>query len=249
MTEAKILQKEFNKSADAQRFWNRVNNPFLRYKEEKIASLIIENMPANGKVFLEIGCGEGSNLFFLQKRLPGVRLIGIDFSEEKVRFLNARFSKTIGMCADATELPFKQSTFDMVLCRDILHHINWARDKVMAEVLTVLKPGGIVLIFESNGKTALNRIYQFLYPAERGMKDSTLKTLLPFGNKHGSAKIECVEASFLIRAFAFSFGWPEGLRRYFICSLYAIAFIWEKLFECFAPKCLWAYLMMTVRRS
>ena len=47
--------------------------------------------------------------------------------------------------ADATDLPFKNSEFDLVLSFMVMHHIsNWK--KAFEEIDRVLKPGGIFII-------------------------------------------------------------------------------------------------------
>ncbi len=54
-----------------------------------------------------------------------------------------------GLCADATQLPSRRDHFEIVLCRDLLHHVNWARDAVVREALRVLRRGGILVVLEA----------------------------------------------------------------------------------------------------
>lgn len=224
----------------------------MRTKEERLASLIAKSLPHgynNGEIVLEIGCGEGNNLYYLKQRLPDIRIIGVDFSFEKMSFLTRHFSNIEGLCADVLALPFKDGVVDLVLCRDLLHHVNSAREGVVSEALRVLKSKGVLVIFESNGKTILNRIFQFFTPAERGMKDSTVDTLTTLGKRHGEFIFEYIEASFLIRGVGYFLGWTDGVIKYFIYPLYFIAFVWEKFVERFSPKRFWSYFMMTIIKN
>lgn len=97
------IQIEFHERADEKRFRNRLRNPFIRAKEEKLAKRVAGLVPVGGRL-LEVGCGEGSNLFYLQKALPGCRLVGVDFSQEKIRFLSKNLSGVEAHCADARDL-------------------------------------------------------------------------------------------------------------------------------------------------
>lgn len=198
---------------------------------------------------LEVGCGEGGVIAWLCRQRPDLECVGLDFSEEKVRFLGGHCSGARAVCGDAQSLPFAEACFDAVVYRDVLHHVNWARQQVLAEGLRVLRPGGVVVVLESNGRTALNRLFQWLYPAERGLRDSTWSNLMALGNGMGHASIEHVEASFLVRAIGFVLGWPEGWRAWLVRPVYQAAEIWESLVKRCAPRRSWTYMMMCVRRS
>jgi ubiquinone/menaquinone biosynthesis C-methylase UbiE len=212
---------------------------------ERIGRLI----PAPARQVLEVGCGEGSMLPYLRNRRPDVDVVGLDLSQEKVRFLRHHCEGARVTCGDALQLPFAAGQFDAVLYRDVLHHVNWAREQVLAEGWRVLRPGGVVIVLESDGHTVLNRLFQWLYPAERGLRDSTRSTLMALGCGLGSPSIEFVEASFLVRAVGFVVGWPRGLANWLVRPLYAGAICWERLVEWFAPRRTWTYMMMSLRRA
>lgn len=243
------IQREFHKNADVKRFSNRMHNPFLCWKERQIADWVARSVPQGGCRLLEVGCGEGSNLLYLQHLRPDLQLIGLDFSIEKVRLMAEHCPRSKAVCSDAASLPFGEGQFDGVLYRDLLHHVSWSRDKVLTEGLRVLKRDGVVIVFESNGGTLLNRVFRWLHPAERGMRDSTFSRLLALGSRLGKPSIQYVEASFLLRALGFVFGWPEGRGRWLIRPFYVFAGIWERLVERVVPTRRWSYMMMTLRPS
>ena len=244
----KKSQKDYFSDVSFKRFQNRISNPFLHYKEIKLAQIIASKMPEHGKKILEIGCGEGSNYFFIKKWLSEIEFVGLDFSIEKITFFNNTHFDSKGVCGDAVNLPFKNSVFDLILCRDILHHINEERFQVLQEAFRVLKQKGVLVVFENRGNTMLNCLYQLFYPAERGMKNSSLQELARLGTFFGEITLEYIEASFLIRALGFLFGWPKAPFRYIIFPLYVLALLWEKLFELFAPKSMWTYMMLTIKK-
>ena len=214
-----------------------------------MAERIADALPAGGCRILEVGCGEGGVIAYLRQRRPDARYFGLDFSEEKVRFLEEHCRHATSVCGDALCLPFGADAFDAVIYRDVLHHVNWAREQVVAEGLRVLRQGGVVIVLESNGRTLLNRLFQLLYPAERGLRNSTWAELTAMGTRMGRATIEYVEASFLVRAIGFVVGWPEGPGAWLVRPLYAAARMWEAIVERLAPRSSWTYMMMCLRRS
>jgi len=250
VTNPENLQEFFHQTADSKRFWNRIKNPFLSKKETNLAVLIAEHLPDNGKTVLEVGCGEGSNLFFIQEQLKDVNLFAIDFSKEKILFLKTILKNdNKAVCGNALHLPFAQQKFDLVFCRDLLHHVNWARDQLLAEAFRVLKPDGVVVVLESDGRKLLNRIFQFLVPAERGLKDSTPDKLRTLGEQFGDVQILHAEPTLIVRAVGFLFGWPDGIKQILVRLIYPIALAWEKLMEAVIPKTSWAYMLMSIRRN
>jgi ubiquinone/menaquinone biosynthesis C-methylase UbiE len=242
-------QVEFHRDADIGRFENRIRNPFLLSKETLLARRIAGLMPGpNGRV-LEIGSGEGSNLWFLHQQLPSCRFAAMDFSVAKVHFLNGRMSSVNAVAGDALHIPFRTEQFDLVLCRDLLHHVNWDRDLLVREALRVLRPGGVLVVLESNGRAILSRIFRLFYPVERGMRDSTPETLMALGKRHGPVRLEFVEASFLVRAVAFTIGWPAGSRRGVLKYVYRAAVQWERVVERLLPPRRWIYMLLAIERS
>jgi len=93
--------------------------------------------------YLELGCGSGVVVTYLAKEYEG-EVVGIDMDPQQVALAhksgnglpNVRYLE-----ADATTLPFKSSSFDVVLSFGVLHHIkDWLG--ALKEVRRVLKPGG-----------------------------------------------------------------------------------------------------------
>lgn len=248
MPDFQELQLSFHQKANANRFWNRISNPFLQAKERRLAAKISSLMPSEGKHLLEVGCGEGSNLHYLKEFLPHARMVGLDFSQKKVHFFSIFTEFAAGVCGDAVCLPFNDTSFDLVFCRDLLHHVNWARDQVISESLRVVKPGGKVVILEANGRTFLNRLFQLLFPGERGMKDSHPESLLALGRQFGETDLEFMEGSMFLRATSFHLGWPTGWTKHLLKPLYFSAYLWEKLIERLLPQTRWSYMMVTVKR-
>lgn len=93
---------------------------------------------------LDIGCGECS---FLNKiaHLFG-EVYGIDKSEDMITESKGQYNVRLG---DARDIPFPDSSFDVVNMRMILHHVLDYREKAINEAYRILKPNGRLIIAEA----------------------------------------------------------------------------------------------------
>jgi len=100
-----------------------------------------------GSRILDVGCGTGRHLWEAY-RYPGVTVIGVDLNWEDLRKARYTLSMMDGNSgrawavskADATRLPFRDETFDTVICSEVLEHIPDNR-AAAAELVRVLKTG------------------------------------------------------------------------------------------------------------
>lgn len=95
-----------------------------------------------GALALDIGCGEGVLL-----RDSGFAPVQLDISMHRLH--KARLTSPMLVCADGMELPFAESSFDVVLLIALLEHVS-KPERIVDEVCRVLKPGGEVAILVPN---------------------------------------------------------------------------------------------------
>lgn len=69
----------------------------------------------------------------------------IDCYSNNVTYTNIDQQKGVDVLADAGALPFQDSSFDIVICAEILEHI-YDPSKVISEALRILRPNGRLLI-------------------------------------------------------------------------------------------------------
>ena len=92
---------------------------------------------------LDLGCGPGQLTHAISK--VASKAEGVDFAENMVRAAEVAFPDLTFQVANGEELPFDDSTFDVVLCNYTAYH--FARpDVVFKEVLRTLKTGGRFVI-------------------------------------------------------------------------------------------------------
>lgn len=90
-----------------------------------------------GKLILDLGCGKGYVGMQLQE---GNKVVFAEVDPELIRGV-----KGMKVVLDANKLPFKDETFDYVICADVLEHINDDK-KVLQNLHKVLKKKGKAII-------------------------------------------------------------------------------------------------------
>jgi len=103
-----------------------------------------------GYRILDIGCGSGRHTC-AALRFSQVTAIGIDISPDDLAEAQSRlkYHQKLGeygggnwgvAAADILDLPFKDNFFDLVICSEVLEHIQ-DHQTAIAEITRVLKPG------------------------------------------------------------------------------------------------------------
>ncbi|WP_323844676.1 class I SAM-dependent methyltransferase [Microbulbifer magnicolonia] len=103
-----------------------------------------------GQRVLDLGCGEGRHAIHLLVSEP-VDVVAIDLNIADVRTACERAQPFVDQqqspgrlllgVANGKQLPFASDTFDVVICSEVLEHIE-DYPAVLAEIDRVLKPGG-----------------------------------------------------------------------------------------------------------
>lgn len=103
---------------------------------------LIKKYASNKKLLiLDAGCGTGE----LMRKLANFgEIIGIDSSEEAIKYAKKRLVDA--RLASIQEMPFKNSSFDMVTNIDVIYHMNVDDAAALSEVRRVLKPNGILVL-------------------------------------------------------------------------------------------------------
>ncbi len=88
---------------------------------------------------LEIGCGTGAFAERLAAEHPDATVVATDQSQRFVALTAAR--GVVAQVADATDLPFADASYDLVIAMWMLYHVP-DLDRTLAQVRRVLRPGG-----------------------------------------------------------------------------------------------------------
>jgi SAM-dependent methyltransferase len=165
-------QRRHSERADAAHFAWQTGAPWFAESERALLDGV---RATRGERLLEIGCGEGGNLWHLGTL--GAWRVGVDWSPAKAAFARRSTGAEVA-AADAARLPFADASFDAVLIRDLLHHLRPDdRAPALAEARRVLKPGGRLTLVEPNRRSPLVLLQAALVRAERGLFRSTAERL------------------------------------------------------------------------
>lgn len=154
-----MKQAEFDKFAEEYRSMHAANirlsgeSPdfFAEYKIRDTATWCRRSdRPVNAIV--DFGCGTGNSVPHFRRHFPQASLTGADPSAKSLEIADARFpGQAKYVPFDGDQLPFPDNSFDMAFSACVFHHIphgehvGW-----LTELRRVVRPGGVLAIFEHN---------------------------------------------------------------------------------------------------
>lgn len=132
-----------NLAAQANAIWPQEAPLFDRYA-----------LPAAPRI-LDAGCGTGEIASRLAERFPGGSVLGVDIVDAHLELARARYARLAPRLQfehqSIFELSAANDTFDLTVCRHVLHAVPHA-ERVVAELARVTRPGGTLhLIPEDYG--------------------------------------------------------------------------------------------------
>lgn len=115
--------------------------------DRRLSAALRRLPPSPGRRFLDVGAGTGR----AERTVPpGYRYLCLDADVIRIRSWRARTGGTgSGLAADATQVPFRSGSIDVVLCRAIAHHLPGdSLDGFFSECRRVLTPDGRVVLLD-----------------------------------------------------------------------------------------------------
>src|SRR3989344_977592 len=114
--------------------------------QEELKPFLDKNKTSNLKL-LDIGSHRGGYSIAFTKL--GYDVTGLEFDLNKIKTakeVSKEYSTIISFVkGDATNMPFKENTFDIVILSNVIEHIKGTK-KLLAEIRRVLKPKGLLYI-------------------------------------------------------------------------------------------------------
>ena len=198
--EAERVRRAYDRYAASrrrQRAWAADNPGNRAIRAELLEALLEEAGPElrSGGELLDVGCGGG---FWLEAlRDAGVapeRLTGVDLLPARVSAASARVPGATVRLADARALPFDDGRFALVLAFTLLSSLASAEDvrRAATEARRVLRPGGLLLVYEPRLPNPLNRrvrrisAHALEQAGMRPVSDLALTVLPPVARRLGS---------------------------------------------------------------
>jgi 2-polyprenyl-3-methyl-5-hydroxy-6-metoxy-1,4-benzoquinol methylase len=121
-------------------------NPLQKLLIERFfSSLVALAKPLGAKKVLDAGCGEGFSLNKLIINKVGVELEGIEYSKDAIDLGKKLFPKANIKQGSIYELPYKNGSFDLVVCTEVLEHMD-EPTKALKEIVRVSKKNLIISV-------------------------------------------------------------------------------------------------------
>ncbi|MBI4097261.1 MAG: class I SAM-dependent methyltransferase [Candidatus Levybacteria bacterium] len=123
---------------------------------------------------LDVGCAYG---FMLQKFPDSFEKFGVDISEHAIAEAKKRLpNATLKVASAENELPFPDSFFDIVICNDVIEHLENPRT-ALENIRKVLKKGGILYLNTPNFNWLRKNIFAYADKKEHHISLLPHKTL------------------------------------------------------------------------
>jgi len=134
-----------------------------------------------GRRGLDAGCGQG--WYVARMRQRGFDVVGIDASPAQLARARAQADDP-ALFAEGSllQIDAPDGSFDFVYTINVLHHLASIDEQraAFAELLRVLRPGGLLLVQEINTRNVLFRFYMgYIFPSLNCIDEGTERWLLP----------------------------------------------------------------------
>src|SRR3990167_456488 len=154
-------------------FWFRLYfEPLSRHIMQVIEDRKKDALISGGSM-LDIACGTGELLKRFAEKFPEAIFVGIDLTEgmiAKAKEKTWNLSNVSVLIGNAEKLSFCDSSFDVVLISDALHHM-FAPETAVHEVRRVLKKDGLFLLVDPAKETPIMIIFGWLFkPLEKAYR-------------------------------------------------------------------------------
>lgn len=170
-----VIFMNYGYSKDNHRIELDQNDEKFRYSIQ-LYHLVATGAEIKGKEILEVGCGRGGGLSYINRTFAPNSAIGIDLNKKAIKFCNKKYSseKNKFFQADAQKLNFGDNAFDVVINIESSHRYSKV-DLFLSEVYRVLKPGGVLLFADFGNQYDLRKLNrQFKNMKFKRLKNETI---------------------------------------------------------------------------
>jgi ubiquinone/menaquinone biosynthesis C-methylase UbiE len=158
--------------------WHREEIQYWQASTARVCGRLLRErgaFPLTNASIADIGCGSGNWLLeFLQWGAMAANLHGVDLIDGRISEARGRLPAADLHCGDASHLPWRDRSFDLVTQFTVFSSILDAkvRSAAASEMLRVLRPGGHILWYDCRYSNPSNA-------AVRGLTRADIRRLFP----------------------------------------------------------------------
>ncbi|HLS57834.1 MAG TPA: class I SAM-dependent methyltransferase [Zeimonas sp.] len=121
-----------------------------------LETCVLERMRCGA--ILDFGGGVGNSARFLAREFPEALRLNVDVSLRSLRVARERREGGAQVAFDGATLPLASGSVDAAMCACVFHHIPEDEHVAkLAELRRVLRPGGLLMVYEHNPLNPLTR--------------------------------------------------------------------------------------------
>jgi SAM-dependent methyltransferase len=148
----------------------------MAFREKFVYDVMFDGLDLNGKDVVDVAAGSGYNSLWVAKKFPQARVCGIDISEKAC----AAYRKLVGGEARVFDLTNGQDfgrRFDVALVFGGLHHCVSDLPGTFRTLAHLVRPGGLLLMFEPNSRYLLEGLRKLWYRWDSSFEEATESAL------------------------------------------------------------------------
>lgn len=147
----------YNSSENMDEFYSDPNVLTQYFTKDRIdfydgVCALLDRLGVQPKSVLDVGCGSGHLLARVRSLWPSAELRGIDFSQKSVELAQRLHPSIEFQGLSVFDLSQIDSKFDLILCTEVLEHLQ-AADEAIEKLYSRCAPGGSVVITVPDGRS------------------------------------------------------------------------------------------------
>lgn len=157
-------------------FWYRKRQEVVKLIDRNINIILNQRDDLTSSLFVDIGCGEGVDIFLisdvLNKHSSKWNLIGVEAVDSSLKICNLKKkyyqADNISFlpCDITNPLPFKDAEVDVLYCSEVIEHIL-DPESFLLELKRVIKPNGYLILTTPNEPNVFQRSYWSRNPQQK----------------------------------------------------------------------------------
>jgi SAM-dependent methyltransferase len=148
----------------------------MSFREHFVYNVMFAGLDLNGKDVADIAAGSGHNSLWVSQQFPRARMTGFDISEKAC----AAYRTLVGRSAHVFDITSGKNfgqTFDVAMVFGGLHHCVSDLPGAFRTLAGLVRPGGLLLIYEPNSRYFLEAVRRFWYKWDASFESGTESAL------------------------------------------------------------------------